>query len=38
MKRYQSTKKKIDWLWILWELGLLDDAWPPEEVVLENGN
>jgi len=25
-------RKKLDWLWMLWELGLLDDAWPPEEV------
>jgi hypothetical protein len=25
-------RKQLDWLWVLWELGLLDDAWPPEEV------
>lgn len=25
-------RREIEWLWPMWELGLLDDAWPPEEV------
>lgn len=26
-------RKKLDWLWMLWEVGILDgDNWPPEEV------
>jgi len=30
-----SQKLRLRWLWMLWELGILDsgdDAWPPAEV------
>lgn len=33
MKRSPAVKRKLtDWLWLLWEVGLLDEGWPPEEV------
>ena len=29
-------KRRLDNLWILWELGLLnDDEWPPSEVLMD---
>lgn len=27
-----SRKKKLVYLWMLWDVGMMDDAWPPEEV------
>jgi|HubBroStandDraft_2_1064218.scaffolds.fasta_scaffold09279_2 hypothetical protein len=27
-----DRKRKLDWLWMQWDLGLMDDWWPPEEV------
>lgn len=30
-------RHRIDNLWPFWELGMLDEAWPPEEVGHANG-
>ena len=27
-----SRRNQLDWLWMLWDVGMMDDAWPPAEV------
>jgi len=31
-----TRRKRLDLLWSWWDVGLLDDAWPPEEASAEN--